>query len=251
MNLQKLRRLILLFSLLLLPVTLFYLSPVLIIEGAVSGIFAGSAIIFTLIFLLSLFAGRIWCGWICPFGSLQDLSREVQGKRVTNPWINRFRYGLFVIWILMLFALFIKAGGILSVEPFYQTTGGLSITSPQELIMYTGLALGITAIALIVGRRGMCHLFCPISVLMIVGRKIRNVIGLPALQLVANPENCISCGRCTKECSQSLDVFSMVEEKQMEQAECILCGACIDVCPRDVIRFSFGRPEKKDRRKMI
>ncbi|HPY59122.1 MAG TPA: 4Fe-4S binding protein [Methanospirillum sp.] len=244
MNLQKIRRLILLISILLLPVTLFYLSPVLIMEGASSGIFTGSAILFTVLFFISLFAGRIWCGWFCPFGSLQDLSREVQGKRVTNPWIDRFRYGLFVIWILMLFALFIKAGGILSVDPFYQTIGGLSITSAKELIMYTGLVLGITAIALIVGRRGMCHLFCPISVLMIVGRKIRNAIGLPALQLTANPENCISCGRCTKECPQSLDVFSMVEQNQMERAECILCGACIDVCPRDVIRFSFGRMVK-------
>ncbi len=121
MNLQKIRRLILLISLLLLPVTLFYLSPVLIIEGAAYGIFTGSAIIFTCIFLFSLIGGRLWCGWVCPFGSLQDLAWNIQGKRVINPWIDRFRYGLFVLWILMLIALFIRAGGITSIEPKTKT----------------------------------------------------------------------------------------------------------------------------------
>ncbi|MCA1915192.1 4Fe-4S binding protein [Methanospirillum hungatei] len=245
MNQQKIRRLILLISFLLLPVTFFYLSPVLIIEGAASGIVTGSAIIFTFIFLFSLIGGRLWCGWICPFGSLQDLAREVQGKRVTNPWIDRFRYGLFVLWILMLLAFFIRAGGITSIEPFYQTTNGLSVAGPIELTVFIVILFIITAIALFLGRRGMCHLFCPISVLMIVGRKIRNAIGLPGLQLTAHSEDCISCGRCTKECSQSLDVLSMVEQGRMEQAECILCGACIDACPKDVIRFSFGRPDRK------
>ena len=133
MNQQKIRRLILLISFLLLPVTFFYLSPVLIIEGAASGIVTGSAIIFTFIFLFSLIGGRLWCGWICPFGSLQDLAREVQGKRVTNPWIDRFRYGLFVIWILILLAFFIRAGGITSIESFYQTTNGLSVAC----VLYT------------------------------------------------------------------------------------------------------------------
>ncbi len=249
MNQQKIRRLILLISLLLLPVTFFYLSPVLIIEGAASGIFTGSAIIFTFIFLFSLIGGRLWCGWICPFGSLQDLAQDIQGKRVTNPWIDRFRYGLFVLWILMLFAFFIRAGGITSIEPFYQTTNGLSVAGPVELTVFIVILFIITAIALIVGRRGMCHLFCPISVLMIVGRKIRNAIGLPAVQLTAQSENCISCGHCTKKCSQSLDVLSMVEQGHMEQAECILCGACIDACPRDVIRFSFGRPVRNKNQK--
>ncbi|HOL41507.1 MAG TPA: 4Fe-4S binding protein, partial [Methanospirillum sp.] len=138
---------------------------------------------------------------------------------------------------------FIRAGGISSVEPFYRTTNGLSVTGPVELTVFIVILFLITGIALLIGRRGMCHLFCPISVLMIVGRKIRNMAGLPAIQLVADSEDCIRCGRCTRECSQSLDVLSMVEQNRMEQAECILCGACIDVCPKNIIRFSFGRPQ--------
>jgi len=246
MKQQKIRRLILLISFLLLPATFFYLSPVLILEGAASGIVTGSALIFIFIFLFSLIGGRLWCGWICPFGSLQALARNVQDKRVTNPWIDRFRYGLFVLWLCMIFGLFIRAGGITSVEPFYQTTNGLSVAGAVELTVFIVILFIITGIALILGRRGMCHLFCPISVLMIIGRKIRNAFGLPAIQLTADSKDCIRCGRCTKECSQSLDVLSMVEQNRMEQAECILCGACIEVCPKDVIVFSFGRPKKSE-----
>lgn len=245
MNLQRIRKGILLVSLLLLPVTFFYLSPVLIIQGAASGILTGSAIIFTFLFFFSLFFGRVWCGWICPFGSLQDLAADVQPKKVLNPWINRFRYGFFLIWILMIGYLFLQAGGIVSVEPSYQTTGGLSVAGPMELTVYIVVILIIVLIALIVGRRGMCHLLCPISVIMMIGRKIRNIIGLPAVQLNAEKERCIHCGKCTKNCSQSLDVASMVEEDRLEQPECILCGVCADVCPKDVLHLGFNRPGRK------
>jgi polyferredoxin len=245
MKRQALRRLILLFSFLLLPITLFYLSPVLIIQGAASGIVTGSALVFLVVFLLSLIAGRVWCGWVCPFGALQDQVRDVQEKRVTNPWIDRFRYGLFLLWILLIFGLFLQSGGITSIEPDFSTTNGLSIAGPIQLVVYTVIIFGIAIIALIVGRRGMCHLLCPISVLMIVGRTIRNLLGLPALQLSADARDCISCARCTKVCPQSLDVLAMVQSGQMERVECILCGGCIDVCPNDVIRFDVGRPRVK------
>ncbi|HWQ65863.1 MAG TPA: 4Fe-4S binding protein [Methanospirillum sp.] len=242
MKRQQFRSLVLLISLLLLPVFFFYLSPVLILEGASSGIVTGSALVFAFIFFFSLFCGRIWCGWICPFGSLQDKTTEIRDTRITNPWFDRFRYLFFVGWFGLLIGLFAQAGGILSVDPFYETTGGLSVAGPLELIIYTAIILLIVVVTVVVGRRGMCHLFCPISVIMIIGRRLRNIIGLPAFQLTADEPRCIRCGRCTRECSQSLDVLRMVEEDKMEQQECILCGVCVDSCPKKVIHLGFGRP---------
>ena len=63
---QRVRRALTIVSFLLLPVTLNYLSPYVIVDGASQGIINGSFISFALMFLSALFLGRLWCGWVCP-----------------------------------------------------------------------------------------------------------------------------------------------------------------------------------------
>lgn len=63
---QKIRRTLILVSLLVFPITLNYFSPALILEGAAKGIINGSFMTFSLQFLSSLFLGRGFCGWLCP-----------------------------------------------------------------------------------------------------------------------------------------------------------------------------------------
>ncbi len=75
---------------------------------------------------------------------------------------------------------------------------------------------------------------------MIIGRKIRNIVGWPSLRLQATPNKCSDCLTCTRSCPMSLDVNGMVKSAQMEDSECILCGNCVDGCSRDAIRFSFS-----------
>ena len=63
---QRIRKGLIITSLLLFPVIMNYLSPYVIIDGASQGIVNGSLIIFGLQFLSALFVGRLWCGWACP-----------------------------------------------------------------------------------------------------------------------------------------------------------------------------------------
>jgi polyferredoxin len=60
---QRLRKFLALVSFLLFPVTIYYLSPVLPLQGAAEGVLVGSLILFGLLFLASLVAGRAFCGW--------------------------------------------------------------------------------------------------------------------------------------------------------------------------------------------
>jgi len=79
------------------------------------------------------------------------------------------------------------------------------------------------------------------SPFMIIGRKIRNAVNWPALQLEADSSNCVNCKACTRNCAMSLDVNGMVQNQAMENTECILCGKCVDVCPKGAIKYSFGK----------
>ncbi|MDD1731194.1 MAG: 4Fe-4S binding protein [Methanothrix sp.] len=61
---QKLRKALIIFSFVLLPATFAYISCPIIIGGASEGIASGGLIVFVLIFISSLFLGRLWCGWL-------------------------------------------------------------------------------------------------------------------------------------------------------------------------------------------
>jgi polyferredoxin len=227
---------------LLFPISLYYFSPVMIIEGAAQGVIAGSLIAFGLMFLSALFLGRLWCGWACPAGALQEFGAPINNRRVPRKRLDRIKWLIWVPWIGLIAVMALRAGGLRSVDPFYQIEGGLTvlqIDSYWYIIYYIVIALFL-GLAVIFGRRAGCHTVCWMAPFMILGRKIRNLLTWPALRLEANKDACIDCKRCIRECPMSLDVNAMVHAETMENSECILCGTCIDNCPKDIIRYRFS-----------
>jgi len=107
--------------------------------------------------------------------------------------------------------------------------------------MFIAIAGLIAVLALAVGKRAFCHTTCWMAPFMIIGRKIRNAVNWPSLQLVIDKEKCVNCKICNQKCPMSLAVESMVQQNSMENTECILCGSCVDNCPKQVIKYSFGK----------
>lgn len=60
---QRVRRALLLISFLAFPITLYYFSPVLIMQSASEGVINASFLVFAAMLVASLFVGRLWCGW--------------------------------------------------------------------------------------------------------------------------------------------------------------------------------------------
>jgi polyferredoxin len=129
-----------------------------------------------------------------------------------------------------------SAGGFTAIDLFYYTDHGISIAKQGAYIIFFVQIAFFTVFALIGGKRGFCHYFCPIAVIMITGRKIRNLIRWPALHLSADASRCTNCDKCSRDCPMGLDVKSMVQMGHMENTECILCGVCVDVCPKQALR---------------
>jgi len=236
---QKIRRALLIISFLLIPVTIFYVSPIVIMMGAEEGIVTGSMLLFILLFFLSLFVGRLWCGWLCPMGAWQEICSPVMKKTVKEGWRNWIKYGVSVLWLAMIGFSFLGAGGILAVDPFYGTVNGISVSSLDVLMMVVIIFAIIFAVAFLTGRRGFCHILCPIAGIMVAGRKLRNIVGWPALMLNADANLCIDCNDCSRVCPMGLDVHDMVRNDTMENADCILCASCADTCKKGVISYSI------------
>lgn len=239
---QRVRKALLLLSLLLFPLTLYYFSPALIIQGAFVGIVNGSFIVFGLMFLSALYVGRLWCSWACPAGALQELGAPINDQRVPRKRLDWIKWTIWVPWIGLIAAMAVQAGGYRVIDPFYQLDGGLTVFQmdpPWFMVYYVVIALFL-GLTVVLGRRAGCHTVCWMAPFMILGRRVRNLFRWPALRLTANEDACIDCQRCTRACPMSLDVNGMVHTPTMENDECILCGSCVDTCPESVIHYTFS-----------
>jgi polyferredoxin len=238
---QKIRKTLLTAAFILLPVTLYYFSPALSLQGAAAGVAAGSLLVFAGLFISSLFAGRLFCGWACPMGGLQELTFHLRGRPVRRRRIRWIKYLIWGPWLLLLVFFILQAGGLRRAEFPYMTWHGISVTDLQGLITLLVVTGIFFLLALTIGRRAGCHVLCWIAPFMVLGRSIRNLFAWPALQLKAEPERCGRCGRCAKACPMSIEVTELVQAGSLETQDCILCGTCADTCPKGVIRYSFGK----------
>jgi polyferredoxin len=217
---------------------MWYFSPYLIVAGAFEGLISGSFIMFIVLFAVSLFFGRGFCGYICAAGGVQECFAHATGKEPKGGWRNYIKYVIWVLWLASIVILFLRAGGVKAVDIFFHTSNGFSLY-PSTYIIYYGVMLIFVLMSLLGGKRAMCHYLCWMAPFMVIGTKLSNLLHLPRLRLRAEKENCIGCKRCTKACPMSLSVQEMAQKGDMKNSECILCGECVDTCPKKVIHYAL------------
>lgn len=236
---QRLRKGIVLLTFLSFPITMNFLSPYVIVDGAAQGIVNGSLIMFGLMFLSALVFGRAWCGWVCPGAGMQEIIESVNVQPVSKK-VDWIKWAIWIPWVSLIAWLAIRAGGYSRVDFLHLTETGISVDDPRKYVIYYGVVLIFVGLAAFVGRRAGCHTICWMAPFMMIGRWIRNRFGWASLRLIADSSACSDCKLCNKHCSMSLEVSAMALSGNMENSECILCGACVDHCARKVIRYSFS-----------
>ena len=254
MNLQKFRRFLITFSMLLFPITIWYFSPYLIIMAALQHIINGSFIVFTLMFIFGMFFGRLWCGFFCPTGGMSECFERFSPKNPKQGWRNYIKYGIWFVWLSGVIVCHIFGKGDYTIQPFFMTDHGISISNIYSYVIYYGIVFLFLIPAIIHGKRANCHYICWMAPFMILGYKVGRLLHLPQLKIKAKSEGCVGCGACSKICPMSVDVKSMVKssseklenktldtEIEIKTAECILCGECVSSCPKKVLNYKIGR----------
>lgn len=237
---QKTRIAIVTLSMVLFPLTFYYLSPFLAVMGAAEGVVSGSLIVFIMLFLSSLFFGRAFCSWICPAGAIQDILIQSRSKRINVRRVGWIKYVLWVPWIITILLMFKRAGGVKELNFFYQTEMGVSITRPEAAIMFGCIVVLFYLLSMILGRRGSCHAVCWMAPFMVLGKKLGQVLKIPSVVLKRESSKCISCKKCSDVCVMSLRVENLALNREFSDHDCILCGKCINVCPHNVIKLGIS-----------
>jgi ferredoxin-type protein NapH len=239
MKRQNFRNLILISAMLLFPITIYYFSPYLIIIGAMEGVATGSFIVFLAMLVGSIFLGRLFCGYLCPAGGIQECAMLVNSKNPRQGWKNNIKYVIWTVWIIVIILCFIFRKQKITVDFFYGTEYGISIANIYAYIIYYGIILLIFVPCIIFGKRIFCHYFCWMAPFMVIGSKIGNLLTIKRLRLSADKNACINCHICDKRCPMSLKVAEKVQMENMDDNECILCGACVDNCPKKAITYKM------------
>lgn len=240
MKRQQIRRMILLISFMLFPVTMWYFSPYLIIVAMAQHVLNGSFWVFLAMLVLSMFCGRAFCGWLCPAGGLQECSASIRETPAKQGWRNYIKYGIWSVWMLAVIVTFILGKNGVTVDFFFMTDHGISVTEIYNYVIYYGVLFLLFLPTVIHGKRAACHYLCWMAPFMVIGGFIGRKLHLPQLHIEADREACISCKQCSKACPMGLHVEELVKEGQNASCpECIQCGACIDNCPKHVLKYAM------------
>ena len=239
MKRQNVRKLLLIISMLLFPVTIWYMSPYLIIQGAMEGIVTGSFIVFAFMLFGSILFGRLFCGWICPMGGMQECLFAVTEKSPKQGWKNNIKYVIWTVWILAIIVCFVFRKNEITVDFLYMTDHGISVAEIYSYVIYYGVIFLILIPAVLFGKRVFCHYFCWMAPFMVIGTNIRHLLHLPGIHIVSEKEKCISCKKCNQKCPMALNVAELVKEQRDFGSECIQCGACVDHCPKKALSYGF------------
>jgi NosR/NirI family nitrous oxide reductase transcriptional regulator len=169
-----------------------------------------------------LFWGRgAYCGWLCPFGALQELlnrgARLLRVPQIPVPFgLHQRLWPVKYVIFLLLFGLglySLAAGERASeVEPF-KTAIILHFAREWPFVLYAALLLGVGLFV----ERFFCRYVCPLGAALAIPARLRMFDWLKRYRECGNP-----CQRCANECP----VQSIHPEGHINPNECIQCLHC-------------------------
>ena len=195
-----------------------------------------------IILLYCILFGRMICGWLCPFGLVQELLYKIKTPKLKKNKFTKilsyFKYVILVVFVFIIpiayafrdtpFPAFCKY-----ICPAGTLEGGLSLLANKvndsyfsmlgPIFTWKFMLLVSIVTACIFIFRMFCRFVCPLGALY----GLFNKISFFGIKL--DNSKCINCNLCKNKCKMDIS--------HVGDSECISCGECIDVCPTNAIMF--------------
>ena len=198
-----------------------------------------------LLMIFGAFLGRFVCGFLCPFGLVQELLhkipfvkkiRKVPGEKYLR-WLKYVTLAVFVV-LLPLVVLDITGTG----DPWfckYICPSGTLFGGIPNILLNSGLrsaagflfdwkiaVLIVVALLSVIIYRPFCRYLCPLGAVYSLFNKVS------IYRYTVNEDKCVSCGVCQKTCGFDIKVW-----QNPNSVDCIRCGNCRAACPRNAIEL--------------
>ena len=206
-----------------------------------------SLYVFGLLMLFGTIAGRWICGWLCPFGLIQEWLHKIPTPKIKvssrlKP-LGYLKYVLLVVFVLLLPAIWVNFLGIGSptyckyICPAGTLTGAVPLLAANESLRNSIGSLFVLkasiAVLVVVGSvliyRPFCRWMCPLGAIYALFNKVS------LYRMHIDHHTCTQCGHCARVCPMGIDPI-----KDPNNMECIRCGICRESCPQESIVQTFG-----------
>lgn len=174
--------------------------------------------------LLTLGFSGSFCGWLCPFGAVQDFLAWVgrlvfRGRTHLVParlhaWLKHLRWALLAL-ILWMSAKYLSLW-FADYDPF-RALFHFKFESILAIVL-----VGVTVLGGVLVERFFCLYTCPLGAL---------VGGLGKAGYIAvrrSEEACIDCALCARVCPSRIAVD---KARVVRDQHCTMCAECVEVCP--------------------
>jgi ferredoxin-type protein NapH len=200
------------------------LAQNLIIFGTVPYYWIGMMVVY------GLAAGRGFCGWFCPFGTLNDLLSFRRVKMLSAVSYTKFLVlagTLIAAWVFAdtMFCKLCPAAAIEASIP-YLIIGVAKVNRP--FLIHMGTLAG-TLVGMILIARFWCRYLCPMGALLSLFNRVS------FLRLKLDKNRCSGCTVCAAECPMGIEPHT-----QYDNHNCIKCGRCVDSCHLGALSMDFS-----------
>lgn len=208
-----------------------------LVSGEIHPVHPAALVIFLAILLMSLLAGKSFCSWLCPVGTLSEAAHRL-GNRLFGRNFRLWRWSdLFLrsikYLLLLMFVKFIlldmpaeALGGFLD-APYWAVSDVKMLQFFTRMSVTTMAVLaGLTLVSFLV-RNFWCRYLCPYGALL-------GLAGLVSpFRIRRETDGCSQCQRCTAACPSGLAIHTRAT---VSSPECTGCLTCVANCPqRDVL----------------
>lgn len=199
--------------------------------------------------LVGVGLGRVVCGFLCPFGLIQELLHKIPSPKLRkNRWTRKLswlKYGVLAVFVVVLPVWYAFARGLpvptfcKYICPAGTLEGGFPLLALRAeyrslagwLFSWKALVCVAILILCVFLYRAFCRFLCPLGAIYSLFSR------LALLAVRVDEDLCDSCGACVRACE--MDV------KRVGDHECIQCGRCAQVCPKQAIYFGKERTSCK------
>ncbi len=188
-----------------------------------------------MLLLFGILFGRLICGFLCPFGLLQELIAKIPVPKVKKSAFTRqlsyLKYVLLIFFVILIPLIANDPGFCKYICPAGTLEAGIPAYLMNEIIRSeTGLLFLLKAVFLIICiaacaflYRAFCRFFCPLGAIY----SFFNPYSFFGIKV--DKEKCTGCGACIKSCKMDVE--------HVGDRECIQCMECRDVCPEGAIEM--------------
>jgi len=200
-----------------------FLCPLTAVQNIFLKANTGYLLLFLVPVILALIVGRVFCGYVCPFGAIQELLHVERWTRyIPARWMKYLSKAKYILVVYLVIHVLVTREIVFLEGPF------------KALFSWGGLPTSIAVTVLfalfsVVVYRPFCRVLCPFGTLL-------SFISRFSLFRVRSGSECINYERCTVKCPTEAMNAGTVDSK-----ECLLCGKCTAVCPIDCLDISGHR----------